>query len=145
LPKSGKLPKSILPASIGGPRGPAGPPGAAGGAGSVFGANGAAAVTLSAAQVAIVTLPLKAGTYAIIAKVSLHTTLDISTPGVTCLLKAGADGDQIVADLSSSSDIPAALVVTHTFAAPGSANFTCAADDDGVVVSDAHIVALSVG
>jgi len=146
LPKSGKLPASILPASIGGPRGPAGPAGPAGdGGGSVFSANAAGAVTLAGTQAAVVTLPLKAGTYAIIAKASLHATLDISTPGVTCLLKAGSDGDQVDADLSSSSDLPVALVVTHAFAAAGTANLTCSADDDGVVTSDAHIVALRVG
>ena len=147
LPKSGKLPASILPASIGGPRGPAGPAGPAGdgGGGSLLSADGAAAVNLTAAQTAVVTLPLKAGTYAIIAKASLHATLDVSTPGVTCLLKAGSDGDQADVDLSSSSDVPAALVTTHTFAAAGNATLTCSADDDGVVISDSHIVALRVG
>jgi hypothetical protein len=143
LPKSGKLPASILPASIGGPRGPAGPPGD--GSGSVSSANATGAVTLAVAQAAVVTLPLEPGTYAIIAKASLHATLDISTPGVTCLLRAGSDGDQVDADLSSSSDVPVALVTTHAFAAAGSANLTCSADDDGVVASDAHIVALRVG
>lgn len=146
LPKTGKLPASILPSSIGGPRGPAGPPGPAGdGGGSVFSANGPATVALTAAQTAVVTLQVKAGTYAIIAKAGLHATLDISSPGVTCLLKAGSDGDQADTDLSSSSDVPAALVLTHTYASAGAVALTCSADDDGVVVSDSHIVALRVG
>ncbi len=146
LPKSGKLPASILPASIGGPRGPAGPAGPAGDSGgSVTVGNAPAAVNLAAAQTGVVTLALKPGTYAIVAKASLHATLDTSTPGVTCLLKAGTDGDQVDADLSSSSDDPVALITTHTFAAAGSATLTCSADDDGVVASDARIVALRVG
>jgi hypothetical protein len=146
LPKSGKLPASILPASIGGPRGPAGPAGPAGdGSGSLTAGTAAGAVNLAAAQTAVVALSLKAGSYAIVAKASLHATLDTSTPGVTCQLKAGSDGDQADIDLSSSSDDPVALVTTHTFAAAGTANLTCAADDDGVVASDARIVALRVG
>ena len=40
LPKSGKLPASILPSSIGGPRGPVGPPGPAGGDSRRPGAGG---------------------------------------------------------------------------------------------------------
>ena len=146
LPKTGKLPKSILPSSIGGPRGPAGPAGPAGdgsgGAASVGAAP--AAVNLGAAQTGVVTLALKAGSYAIVAKGSLHATLDTSTPGVTCQLRAGADGDQVDADLSSSSDTPVALITTHTFPSAGSATLTCAADDEGVVVSDARVVALRV-
>ena len=124
LPSTGKLPASILPAPIRGPRGPAGPPGPAGPAGDASGtsalvASNAAAVTISAAQTGVVTLSLKSGSYAIVAKASLHATLDTSTPGVTCLLKAGADGDQVAVDLSSSSDDPVALVTTHTFATAG--------------------------
>jgi hypothetical protein len=111
----------------------------------VSSANGAATVAIAAAQTAVVTLPLRAGSYAIIAKASLHATLDISSPAVTCLLKAGADGDQADVDLSSSSDVPAALVVTHVFAAAGVVTLTCAADDVGVVASDSHIVAMRVG
>jgi hypothetical protein len=146
LPKSGKLPASILPASIGGPRGPAGPPGASGdGSATVLTGTAPAAVNVGPAQTAVVTLALKAGTYAIVAKASLHATLDTSTPGVTCVLRAGADGDQAEADLSSSSDTPVALVTTHVYASAGTANFTCAADDDGVAASDARIVALRVG
>lgn len=145
LPKTGKLPKSILPASIGGPRGPAGPAGAASDSTAAFTGAAPAAVNLAAAQTGVVTLSLKAGSYAIVGKASLHATLDTSAPGVTCQLKAGADGDQVDADLSSSSDSPVALITTHTFAAAGSASLTCAADDDGVVASDARIVALRVG
>ena len=81
---------------------------------------------------------------AIVAKASLHATLDATTPGVTCLLKAGGDGDQADVDLSSSSDDPVALVTTHTFAAAGTATLTCAADDTGVLASDARILALRV-
>ena len=51
---------------------------------------------------------------------------------------------RFLADLSSSSDDPVALVTAHTFAAAGAATLTCAADDDGVVASDARIVALRV-
>lgn len=146
LPQSGKLPASILPASIGGPRGPAGPAGAAGdGGASVFSASPPAAVNLTAAQTAVVTLSLKPGSYAIVAKASLHTTVDVTSPGVTCQLKAGTDGDQADVDLSGSSDDPVALIVAHTYAAAGTANLTCSADDDGVVASDAHIVAVRVG
>lgn len=142
LPRSGKLPASILPSSsIGGPVAPGGD--SAGGA--AFVGTTPVAVTLGAAQTAVVTLSLKAGTYAIVAKASLHATLDTSTPGVTCQLKAGSDGDQADADLSSSSDDPVALVTAHTFAASGTANLTCSADDSGVVASDARIVALRVG
>ncbi|HET6171122.1 MAG TPA: hypothetical protein VFD90_00870 [Gaiellales bacterium] len=144
LPKTGKLPASILPASIGGPRGPAGPAGTSGDGGSAIVASGGAAVTLAAAQTALVTLNLKPGSYAIVGKASLHATLDTSTPGVTCQLRAGADGDQVDADLSSSSDDPVALITTHTFAAAGVATLTCAADDGGVIASDARIVALRV-
>ena len=142
LPKSGKLPASILPASIGGP---AGPPGPAGDSASLSVANAAAAVNLAAAQTGVVALSLKPGSYAIVAKASLHATLDTSTPGVDCQLKAGTDGDQVDADLSSSSDDPVALIATHTFAAAGTATLTCSADDDGVIASDARIVALRVG
>jgi hypothetical protein len=146
LPKTGKLPKSILPASIGGPRGPAGPAGPAGAdSGAAFTGTAPAAVNLAATQTGVVTLALKAGSYALVAKASLHATLDTTAPGVTCQLKAGSDGDQVDADLSSSSDSPVALITTHTFAAAGAASFTCAADDDGVVASDARIVALRVG
>jgi hypothetical protein len=147
LPKTGKLPASILPASIRGPRGPAGPPGPAGdGSGtSALVAIAPAAVTITAAQTGVVTLSLKTGSYAIVAKASLHATLDTSTPGVTCLLRAGTDGDQVAVDLSSSSDDPVALVTTHTFAAAGPAVLTCASDDDGVTATDARIVALRVG
>jgi hypothetical protein len=146
LPKTGKLPASILPASIGGPRGPVGPAGPAGGDGSgapAQVASAAGAVTIAAAQTGVVTLALKAGSYAIVAKASLHATLDTSTPGVNCALKAGADGDQVAIDLSSSSDSPVALITTHTFAAAGIATLTCAADDDGVTATDSRIVALS--
>jgi hypothetical protein len=145
LPKSGKLPASILPpaSSV-----PTGSPGATGstdtGSGSTaFVGNAAAAVTLTAAQTSIETLALKAGTYAIVAKGSLHAQ-DVSSPQVTCLLKAGADGDQVDVDLSGSTDDPMALVTTHTFATAGTVTLTCAADDVGVVVSDAHILALKV-
>jgi hypothetical protein len=144
LPKTGKLPASILPSSIGGPRGPAGPAGSAGDGSTALMATAPAAVTLGAAQTGVVSLALKAGSYAIVAKATLHATLDTSTPGVTCLLKAGVDGDQVDVDLSSSSDAPVALITTHTFAATGPATFTCMADDDGVVASDARIVALRV-
>jgi hypothetical protein len=147
LPASGKLPLSILPASLKGARGPAGPAGADGtdgSGGSVLVATAGSAVNVGTAQTAVVTLPLKAGSYALVAKASLHATLDISTPGVTCLLKAGSDGDQADADLSSSSDDPVALITTHTFAAAGAATLTCAADDSGVVASDARIIALRV-
>ena len=99
---------------------------------------------MGAAQTPVVTLSLKPGSYAIVAKASLHATVDASTPGVTCLLGAGTDGDQAVADLSSSSDDPVALIATHTFAAAGVATLTCAADDSGVVASDARIIALRV-
>jgi hypothetical protein len=147
LPASGKLPISILPASLRGARGPAGPAGSDGtdgSGGSVLVAAAGSAVNVGTAQTAVVTLPLKAGSYALVAKASLHATLDISTPGVTCLLKAGSDGDQADADLSSSSDDPVALITTHTFAAAGAATLTCAADDTGVVASDARIIALRV-
>jgi hypothetical protein len=147
LPANGKLPASILPASIGGPRGPAGPAGTAGSdgsGGSALVATAGAAVNIAAAQTPVVTLSLKAGQYAIVAKASLHATLDTSTPGVTCLLRAGTDGDQADADLSSSSDDPVALIATHTFATAGVATLTCAADDDGIVASDARIIALRV-
>jgi hypothetical protein len=147
LPATGKLPASILPSSIGGPRGPAGAAGADGtdgSGGSALVATAGAAVNVGAAQTPVVTLSLKAGSYAIVAKASLHATLDTSTPGVTCLLRAGTDGDQADADLSGSSDDPVALIATHTFAAAGVATLTCAADDDGVVASDARIIALRV-
>jgi hypothetical protein len=148
LPKSGKLPASILPAQAGGSggsgttgaTGPAGPAGS----GAVFVGTAPGAVTLGAAQTSVVSLSLKAGSYAIVAKASLHATLDTSTPGVTCQLKAGGDGDQVDADLSSSSDDPVALITTHVFAAAGNANFSCSADDDGVVASDARVVAIRV-
>ena len=147
LPASGKLPISILPASLKGARGPAGPAGSDGtdgSGGSVLVATAGSAVNVGTAQTAVVTLQLKAGSYALVAKASLHATLDISTPGVTCLLRAGSDGDQADADLSSSSDDPVALIATHTFAAAGAATLTCAADDSGVVASDARIIALRV-
>ena len=147
LPASGKLPMSILPASVKGARGPAGPAGSNGtdgSGGSVLVATAGSAVNVGTAQTAVVTLQLKAGSYALVAKASLHATLDISTPGVTCLLRAGSDGDQADADLSSSSDDPVALIATHTFAAAGAATLTCAADDSGVVASDARIMALRV-
>ena len=147
LPASGKLPMSILPASIKGARGPAGPAGSNGtdgSGGSVLVATAGSAVNVGTAQTAVVTLQLKAGSYALVAKASLHATLDTSTPGVTCLLKAGSDGDQADTDLSSSSDDPVALIATHTFAAAGAATLTCAADDSGVVASDARIIALRV-
>ena len=120
LPSTGKLPASILPASIGGPRGPAGPAGvdgADGSGGSVVSATAGSAVNVGSAQTSVVTLSLKAGSYALVAKASLHATSDTATPGVTCLLRAGTDGDQVDADLSSSSDDPVALIATHTFAA----------------------------
>jgi hypothetical protein len=63
---------------------------------------------------------------------------------VTCLLRAGTDGDQADVDLSSSTDDPVALIATHTFAAAGVATLTCAADDAGVVATDARILALRV-
>ncbi|HMG98319.1 MAG TPA: hypothetical protein VK546_05310 [Gaiellales bacterium] len=147
LPASGKLPMSILPASVKGARGPAGPAGSNGtdgSGGSVLVATAGSAVNVGTAQTAVVTLQLKAGSYALVAKASLHATLDTSTPGVTCLLRAGSDGDQADADLSSSSDDPVALIATHTFAAAGAATLTCAADDSGVVASDARIIALRV-
>jgi hypothetical protein len=144
LPRSGKLPASILPASARGPAGPPGADGSDGSGGSAVVSSPVAAVTIGAAQTGVVTLPLKAGSYAIVAKASLHSTQDTTTPGVTCQLKAGTDGDQADTDLSSSSDDPLALVTAHTFAAAGAATLTCAADDDGVIASDARIVALRV-
>jgi hypothetical protein len=145
LPKSGKLPASILPAAAGGSSGSSSSPGSPGdGPSSVLVGTAPAAVNVGATQTGVVTLPLKAGSYAIIAKASLHATLDTSTPGVNCQLKAGGDGDQIDSDLSSSSDDPVALITTHTFAGAGSVTFTCAADDDGVVASDARVVAVRV-
>ena len=144
LPKSGKLPASILPASAGGSSGAGGSPGSSGDGSAVFVGTGATAVNVGATQTGVATLSLKAGSYAIVAKASLHATLDTSTPGVNCQLKAAGDGDQIDADLSSSSDDPVALITTHTFPGAGTVTFTCAADDDGVVASDARIVALRV-
>jgi hypothetical protein len=144
LPRSGKLPASIFPAIARGPAGPPGADGADGSGGSAVVSSAVAAVTVAAVQTGVVTLPLKAGSYAIVAKASLHSTQDTTTPGVTCLLKAGTDGDQVDADLSSSSDDPVALITAHTFAAAGAATLTCASDDDGVVASDARIVALRV-
>jgi hypothetical protein len=147
LPATGKLPASILPSSIGGPRGPAGPAGANGAdgsGGSALVASAAAAVTIGSTQTPVVTLSLKPGSYALVAKASVHATLDTSTPGVTCLLKADTDGDQADSDLSSSSDASVALIATHTFAAAGAVTLTCAADDTGVVASDARILALRV-
>jgi hypothetical protein len=147
LPATGRLPSSILPRSLRGapgPAGAAGQDGADGSGGSAVVSAPVSAVTVAAAQTGVVTLSLKAGSYALIAKASLHATLDAATPGVTCQLKAGTDGDQVDADLSSSSDSPVMLVTAHTFAAAGVATLTCAADDDGVVASDARIVALRV-
>lgn len=144
LPATGKLPASILPSSIGGPRGPAGPAGADGSDGTALVASAAAAVNVGTDQTGVVTLQLKAGSYALVAKASLHATTDGTAPEVTCLLRAGTDGDQADTDLSSSSDDPVALIATHTFAAPGPATLTCAADDAGVVASDARILALRV-
>jgi hypothetical protein len=145
LPKSGKLPASILPASAGAASGAPGSAGAPGdGSSAVFVGTAAAAVNVGPTQTSVVTLALKAGSYAIVAKASLHATLDTSTPGVNCQLKAAGDGDQIDSDLSSSSDDPVALITTHTFPGPGTVTFTCAADDDGVVASDARVVALRV-
>jgi hypothetical protein len=145
LPATGKLPAQILPASLAGPRGPAGPAGPTNGNGSsALAATAAAPVALGAAQTAVETLSLKAGAYAIIAKTSLHATLDTSLPEVTCLLKAGSDGDQTQTDLSTSSDNPVALIAAHTFAAAGIVTLTCAANDTGATASDAHIVALPV-
>ncbi|MDX6620918.1 MAG: hypothetical protein QOK36_3304 [Gaiellales bacterium] len=146
LPKSGKLPASILPPPV--PGAAAAAPGAAGApvtasGSAAFVANAAAAVTLTSAQTSVVSLALKAGTYAVVAKGSLHAQ-DISSPQVTCQLKAGSDGDQVDVDLSGSTDAPVALVTTHTFAAAGTVTLTCAADDVGVVVSDAHLLALKV-
>jgi hypothetical protein len=145
LPKSGKLPASILPPASTAPTGSTGAAGAAGtdSGGVAFVANATAAVTLTVAQTSIETLALKAGSYAIVAKGSLHAQ-DVSSPEVTCQLKAGGDGDQVAVDLSGSTDDPVALVTTHTFAAAGAVTLTCAADDTGVVVSDAHILALKV-
>ena len=144
LPKSGKLPASILPASVGGSSSAGGSPGSSGDGSAVFVGTGATAVNVGATQTGVATLSLKAGSYAIVAKASLHATLDTSTPGVNCQLRAAGDGDQIDSDLSSSSDDPVALITTHTFAGTGTVTFTCAADDDGVVASDARIVALRV-
>ena len=144
LPKSGKLPASILPVSAGGSSGAAGSSGASADGSAVFVGTGATAVNVGATQTGVAALSLKAGSYAIVAKASLHATLDTSTPGVNCQLKAAGDGDQIDSDLSSSSDDPVALITTHTFAGSGTVTFTCAADDDGVVASDARIVALRV-
>jgi hypothetical protein len=144
LPRSGKLPASILPALARGAAGPPGADGADGSGGSAVVSSAVSAVTIGVAQTAVVTLPLKAGSYAIVAKASLHDTTDGTQPGVTCLLNAGSDGDQVDADLSVSSDEPVALVTAHTFAAAGAATLTCAADDAGVVASDARIVALRV-
>jgi hypothetical protein len=144
LPKSGKLPASILPASAGSTGSADGSTGSSGDGSSVSVGTAPAAVNVGATQTAVVTLSLKAGSYAIVAKASLHATLDTSTPGVNCQLKAAGDGDQIDADLSSSSDDPVALITAHTFAGAGSVTFTCAADDDGVVASDARVVALRV-
>ncbi|HEY3614163.1 MAG TPA: hypothetical protein VGK92_10680 [Gaiellales bacterium] len=150
LPKSGKLPSSILPAVTGGTTGTTGSTGATGASGTTTGSpafigNATAAVTLAATQTGLESLTLKAGTYAIVAKASLHVTTDISSPGVTCQLKAGNDGDTTDLDLTSSSDNPVALVTTHTFAASGAVTLTCAADDTGVVATDAHVLALAVG
>ena len=146
LPASGKLPAAVFPATVGGPRGPAGPAGPAGNDGSsAFIATAPAAVPLGAAQTSVETLSLKAGSYAIVAKASLHATLDTTTPGVNCQLKAGTDGDQADVDLSTSSDDPVALVTTHTFAAAGTVTLTCAADDTGATATDARILALRVG
>lgn len=150
LPKSGKLPASILPAGVpstgtAGTAGSAGTGGSSGSATPAFMGNATAAVTLAATQTAVETLTLKAGTYAIVAKLSLHVTTDIASPGVTCQLKAGGDGDTTDVDLTSSSDDPVALVTTHTFAAAGPVTLTCAADDTGVIATDAHILAFAVG
>jgi hypothetical protein len=144
LPATGKLPASIIPSSLRGAPGPPGADGADGSGGSAVVSAPVSAVTVAAAQTGVVTLQLKAGSYALIGKASLHATLDTATPGVTCQLKAGTDGDQVDADLSSSSDSPVVLVTAHTFAAAGAATLTCAADDSGVVASDARIVALRV-
>jgi hypothetical protein len=143
LPKSGKLPASILPPASGGATGTPAPTVDTSGGPAIV-ATAPAAVTVGATQTAVVTLALKPGSYAIVAKASLHATSVTSTPGVTCQLKAGTDGDQADADLSSSADDPVALVTAHTFAAAGVATFTCSADDAGVVASDARIVALRV-
>ena len=141
LPRSGKLPASILPAPSRAATAPPATPGASGTA--AFVANAAAAVTLAAAQTSVATLSLKPGTYAIVAKTSLHVTIDTSSPGATCQLKAGSDGDWATPDLTSSSDASIALVTTHTFAAAGAVTLTCAADDTGVIASDGHILALA--
>jgi hypothetical protein len=156
LPASGKLPASILPVSAGGTSGGSGGGGGStggGGGGSGGGgssstaleASASATVNVNATQTPVVSLSLPAGSYAIVAKASLHATVDVSEPDVTCLLKAGSDGDQVDADLSSSSDDPVALIATHTFGAAGTASLTCAADDVGVTATDAHILALRVG
>jgi hypothetical protein len=145
LPKSGMLPASILPAASGASTGTSvSSPPTTGSGSSAFSATATAAVTLAATQTSVESLSLKAGSYAIVAKASLHITVDTTVPGVTCQLKAGTDGDTTDVDLTQSSDDPVALVTTHTFAAPGAVTLTCAADDSGVVASDAHIIALKV-
>jgi hypothetical protein len=148
LPRSGKLPASILPAAVAGGAGAsAAPPASAAtpaAGSSAFVGNAAAATPLAATQTPVETLSLKPGSYAIVAKLSLHITLDVTQPGVTCQLKAGSDGDTTDVDLTQSSDNPVALITTHVFPAAGAVTLTCAADDQGVVASDAHILALKV-
>ena len=147
LPASGKLPASILPSSIGGPRGPAGPPGAAGGDGSsavVASASGGG--RLGAAQTSVETLALKAGSYAIVAKASLHADarheharrdLPAARPGPTAIRSTPTSRPARTIPWRSSPPTPSRR--------PGTVTLTCAADDDGVIASDARIVALRVG
>ena len=147
LPATGKLPASILPSNIGGPRRP-------GGAGRPVGQRrlglrvrrgrarcgharrGADERRVALAQGRL----LRDRRQGEPSRDARHEHARRQ-----CQLKAGTDGDQVDADLSSSSDDPVALITTHTFAAAGAVTLTCAADDTGVTASDARILALRVG
>ena len=76
----------------------------------------------------------KPGSYAIVAKASLHATRTSARPASPACSRPAATAIRPTPTSRRSSDDPVALVTTHTFAAAGAATLTCAADDDGVVV-----------
>jgi hypothetical protein len=122
------------------PTGPAGPAGPAGPSdGYTRQLTGPVPVPLhSEATVASLAIP-QAGNYVVLSKalMSGHGT-------VTCRLEAGSDFDLSQATPAASSNQTIENVVSHVFAASGSADMKCSGDGDAAA-SFVKIVAIKVG
>jgi hypothetical protein len=101
--------------------------------------NGPISVPVSSTTLGSLTIP-EAGSYVIWGKAYVTGLSNV----ITCRLVAGTDFDESQASPSTGAPATLAMVVVHTYTAPGSADFTCSGTIPGGAASFIKIAAIKV-